>query len=123
VTSTNGAGAAPAIADSDARKVVLAGELDGGPSKPSKEQTQAASYVARDIKRFPRTKAPTSSARDYVLGELRCAALRARLAACEIDTIGVALRAGWINHHIAIEWLHDRSALDYVAPASPRGSI
>jgi hypothetical protein len=41
VTSPYGAGAAPAIADSDARKVVLAGELDGGPSKPTKEHTQA----------------------------------------------------------------------------------
>jgi hypothetical protein len=68
------------------------------------------------------TPDPAVPARDYLLGELRCAVLRARLAACEIENIGVALRAGWINEHIAIEWLHDCAALDFVAPASPRGA-
>ena len=43
----------------------------------------------------------------YLLAELQCAALRARLAACEIDSVGVPLRAGWINVDTAIEWLHE----------------
>src|SRR3989442_14434238 len=54
----------------------------------------------------------------YLLQELRCAALRARLAACEIDSIGVALRASWINVDTALEWLHDECpvALFYIRP-------
>jgi hypothetical protein len=62
--------------------------------------------------------------REYLLGELHCAALRARLAACDIDTIGVALRAGWIDDDVAIEWLHDCAALVYVMPTPPqRGAL
>jgi hypothetical protein len=51
----------------------------------------------------------------YVLAELRCAALRG-LAACDIDTVGVALRGGMIDAETAVEWLHNCDALDYVAP-------
>lgn len=53
---------------------------------------------------------------EYLLSELRCAALRARLAACDIDTIGVALKAGMIDPETAVEWLHNCSALSYVGP-------
>jgi hypothetical protein len=61
-----------------------------------------------------------SAQRNYLLAELRCAALRARLAACDIDSIGIALRAGWIDDDAAIEWLHDCAVLDYVMPIPPR---
>jgi hypothetical protein len=61
-------------------------------------------------------------ARDYLLAEMRCAALRARLAACDIDAIGIALRADWIDADAAIDWLHDCTALDYVAPAPQQGT-
>jgi hypothetical protein len=50
----------------------------------------------------------------YLLAELRCAALRARLAACEIDAIGIALRSGMIDPGTAIAWLHDSDVLHYV---------
>jgi hypothetical protein len=43
--------------------------------------------------------------RDFLLGELRCAALHARLAAAEIDSIGIALRGGIIATDAALEWL------------------
>jgi hypothetical protein len=56
---------------------------------------------------------------EYVLAELRCAALRARLAACDIDTIGIALRGGAIDADIAIELLVDCGALSYLQPMSP----
>jgi hypothetical protein len=58
---------------------------------------------------------------EYLLAELRCAALRARLAACDIDTIGIALKAGLIDSDTAVEWLHNRRALSYVEPESLRG--
>ena len=59
---------------------------------------------------------------EYLLAELRCAALRARLAACDIDAIGIALRAGMINPDIALEWLHDRNALSYLQPTKNAGA-
>jgi hypothetical protein len=40
----------------------------------------------------------------YVLGVLRCAALRARLAVNEIQFISTALRGGLISPEAAIEW-------------------
>lgn len=54
--------------------------------------------------------------REYVLAELRCAILRARLAALDIETAGIALRAGMIEADTALEWLRDAGALEYVAP-------
>jgi hypothetical protein len=59
----------------------------------------------------------------YLLAELRCAALRARLVACEIDSIGVALRGGWLDAHEALAWLREEcpDALHYVRPTPPRG--
>jgi hypothetical protein len=59
--------------------------------------------------------------KEYLLAELRCAALRARLAACDIDTIGIALRAGIIDTDTAVQWLHGCAALDYVVPTPPAG--
>ena len=55
----------------------------------------------------------------FVLAQLRCAALRARLSACEIDAIGVALRGGMIDADIAVAWLHECGLLDYAT--SPHG--
>ena len=67
---------------------------------------------------------PVATSRDYrtayLLAELRCAALRARLAACEIDAIGIALRSGMIDPDTAVAWLHDCNVLDYAT--SPHGS-
>ncbi len=57
--------------------------------------------------------------REYVLAELRCAIMRARLAALDIETAGIALRAGMIEPDVALEWLRDAGALDYVAPLQP----
>jgi hypothetical protein len=56
---------------------------------------------------------------EYLLAELRCAALRARLAACDIDAIGIALRAGIVDPDVAFEWLHECNALSYVQPMPP----
>jgi hypothetical protein len=67
---------------------------------------------------------PVATAADdrtaYLLAALRCAALRARLAACEIDSIGVALCGGLIDPDTAVAWLHDCGVLDDVT--SPHGS-
>jgi hypothetical protein len=52
--------------------------------------------------------------RDFILAELRCAALRSRLVTAEIDSIGVALRAEIINTDEAIAWLHECGAMQFV---------
>jgi hypothetical protein len=57
--------------------------------------------------------------RGYVLAELRCAAMRARLAALDIEAAGLALRSGMIDADTALTWLADAGALDYVAPSPP----
>jgi hypothetical protein len=59
----------------------------------------------------------------YLLVELRCASLRARLTACEVDSVGIALRAGWIDADAAIKWLADEcpDALAYLQPTPPKG--
>jgi hypothetical protein len=56
---------------------------------------------------------------EYVLAELRCAHLRARLAQADIDAVGLALKEGRINAEQAIEILHDCDALQYVEPIPP----
>ena len=64
---------------------------------------------------------PVATGRDdrtaYLLAELRCAALRARLVACEIDAIGIALRGGLIDPETAVAWLHDCGVLDSMTSA------
>lgn len=48
---------------------------------------------------------------DYLLTELRCAALRARLWANEIDAMGCALRAGLVGPEEAIAAVAHSGAL------------
>ena len=45
--------------------------------------------------------------REYLLAELRAAALRARLWQADIDAIGLALKAGLISPDQAVEHLSD----------------
>jgi hypothetical protein len=53
---------------------------------------------------------------EYLLGELRCAALRARLWVADIDAVGSALRGGLISLDQAVEALADCDALHLVGP-------
>jgi len=56
---------------------------------------------------------------DYVLAELRCASLRARLQQADITSIGLALQAGWITPEQAVEALADCDCLQLVEPKGP----
>jgi hypothetical protein len=56
---------------------------------------------------------------DYFLQELRCAALRARLAAADIDAIGLATKHGLVTPDQAVELLNDCDALVYIEPTAP----
>jgi hypothetical protein len=44
---------------------------------------------------------------EYLLSELRCASLRARLLQSDVDAIGLALKAGLISPDQAVEHLAD----------------
>jgi hypothetical protein len=52
--------------------------------------------------------------RDYLLAELRCAALRARLWQADIEAVGLALKGGLIDADQALELLADCDALHLV---------
>jgi hypothetical protein len=52
--------------------------------------------------------------RDYLLAELRCAALRARLWQADIEAVGKALRAEWITPEQAVEALKDCDCLQLI---------
>jgi len=54
--------------------------------------------------------------RDYLLAELRCAALRARLWQSDIEAVGLALKGGLIDADQALGLLADCDALHLVAP-------
>jgi hypothetical protein len=51
---------------------------------------------------------------DYLLAELRCASLRARLWQADIEAVGLALKGGLIEPEQALELLHDCDALHLV---------
>lgn len=60
-------------------------------------------------KRAPAHKNQSNT--EYLLSELRCAALRARLWQADIDTIGLALKGGLISPDQAVEHLSNCGVL------------
>jgi hypothetical protein len=80
-------------------------KLAQGQSTPKQETLQTATTARRP-------DGPVL--RGYVLAELRCAALRARLAVADIDAIGIALKTGIIGPQDAVEALADAGGLDYL---------
>jgi hypothetical protein len=61
---------------------------------------------------------PSSGFTEFMLAQLRCAGLRARLIVTEIDSISVALRGNFITPDGALEWLRDAGALDLITASS-----
>lgn len=59
-----------------------------------------------------------NSYRRYVLAELRCAFLRARLLENDIAAVGIALKDGLIDADNAVEHLSECGVLRLVAPAT-----
>ena len=54
--------------------------------------------------------------RDYLIAELRCASLRARLQVQDIDAVGMALKAGLVEPEQALELLADCDCLQFISP-------
>jgi hypothetical protein len=59
------------------------------------------------------------SKQEYLLAELRCASLRARLWQSDIEAVGLALKAGLIEPEQALELLADCDCLTLIAPKEP----
>jgi hypothetical protein len=57
----------------------------------------------------------SSAFTNYLLAELKCASIRARLIVNEIDAIGVALRGNFICTDDAIAWLQEAGALGLIS--------
>jgi hypothetical protein len=53
---------------------------------------------------------------EYLLAELRCASLRARQQAGDIDAVGLALKGGLIEPEQALELLQDCDCLQFISP-------
>jgi hypothetical protein len=58
--------------------------------------------------------------REYLLAELRCASLRAQLWQADINAVGLALKAGFVEPEQALELLADCDCLQLI---SPKGEI
>jgi len=54
--------------------------------------------------------------RDYLMAELRCASLRARLWQADIDAVGMALKAGLVEPEQALELLRECDCLQLISP-------
>jgi hypothetical protein len=57
---------------------------------------------------------PEESHIEFLLALLRVARLRAKLAACEFDCVGVALRHHLVSYEGALAWLDDVGLLGHV---------
>ena len=51
---------------------------------------------------------------EFLLSHLRAARVRAQLAVCEIDTIGIALKSQIVDVDEALRWLDDVHALRFL---------
>jgi hypothetical protein len=54
---------------------------------------------------------------DYLIQEFKCAVLRARLEASDLEAIGLALKAGLVAPEQALELASDCGCLRWIAPA------
>jgi hypothetical protein len=53
---------------------------------------------------------------EYLIQEFRCAVLRARLEAADLEAIGLALKAGLVDAEQALELAADCNCLRWIQP-------
>lgn len=59
----------------------------------------------------------TIAFQEYVLAQLRCSHMRARLYVNEIELIGVALKGGIVDAETALQMMHEAGTLDFLIQA------
>jgi len=57
--------------------------------------------------------------REFLLSALRAASMRAKMMECDINTIGVALKANLIGPETAVQWIRD-AGLMWMVGALPK---
>jgi hypothetical protein len=65
----------------------------------------------------------TQTFSEYLLQEIRCAALRAGLAREDITAVGLALRNEIINADQALDILQDYDCMQYIQPIPPAKKV
>jgi hypothetical protein len=75
------------------------------------DQKQARREFAAEVRG---TSADAVSFRKYVLAEMRCALMRARLYANEIERIGIALKGGIVGPESAMVMMAEAGALGFL---------
>jgi hypothetical protein len=58
----------------------------------------------------------SSTRYEYLIQEFRCAVLRARLEAADLEAIGLALKAGLVDAEQALELAADCNCLRWIQP-------
>jgi hypothetical protein len=56
------------------------------------------------------------SKRDFLITALRCARLRVTLLGHEIDEVGMALKFNMVSPEVAVGWLDEIGALQFINP-------
>jgi hypothetical protein len=62
--------------------------------------------------------APSSGFADFILNQIRRARVRARITINHLDSVGVALKAGWIGGEDALEMLDEAGLLPLIEASS-----
>ena len=65
---------------------------------------------------------PAIEHRDYLIAELRCAALRAQLVYADIESVGLALKYNIVTPEQAVALLWDVGANDYLGIEPPKNT-
>jgi hypothetical protein len=66
-----------------------------------------------------RVAASGNSRYEYLIQEFRCAVLRARLEAADLEAIGLALKAGLVDAEQALDLAADCNCLRWIQPTVP----
>jgi hypothetical protein len=73
--------------------------------------------------RSPHVAMNGNSRYEYLIQEFRCAVLRARLEAADLEAIGLALKAGLVDAEQALELALDCGCLRWIQPTDlPAGA-
>jgi hypothetical protein len=59
---------------------------------------------------------PLETKYETMLAALRCARIRIQLLSLEVDEVGLALKHRLVSPEVAVGWLDDIGALQYVNP-------
>jgi hypothetical protein len=65
------------------------------------------------------TTTPDEGRREYILAEFRCALIKARLAQCDIEAVGLALKHGIVTPEQAAAMFWESEAIHFLGLSLP----